>query len=688
MGVNMTYDNASYLIGVDIGGTCTDVAMIDSRTRRQYFFKTETVPNEVEQGVVNAVSGILKRQDRRPEDCAAFIHGTTLALNAVLTRNGAKVGLIVTHGFGDVLEVGRLQMPDPFNFYTQKPRPLVRRNFVCEVDERILGNGRIDTPLDVASVEKAAEDLVNKGAELLAICFINGFKNPAHEREAARIIRKRHPSIVLSLSSDIWPEIREFERAMVTVMNAFVTPKVATYLDRLQGHLKKFGLTGPVNITTSNGGMLPARIVKDRPGTTLLSGPASGIIASTQLAAACKLDNIIAFDMGGTSSDFAVIAKAQIPYSNETRIGDLPVIFPCVDMISVGAGGGSIARLDNLGVLKMGPESAGADPGPVCYGRGGAAPTTTDAYLATGLLDSDNFLGGRVKLDKSRAVQAIADLARRTKYTPDEFAEGMLRVATSNLIVGIGQIEGRIGIDIRDFAILAYGGAGPTHACMLADELGIRRVVVPLSPGTFCALGSLSADFRMDFVQTINAKLAAPNWAQIREWFAERGSHAIAQLEEEKDLIDSVVAIRSGDARFEGQGFNTEVAMSDEMLKTGDSDAFLSAFHARYEQLYGVVQAHVPTELVNVRLTIVGRRKHNPPIELVSTGAAPSPVGKREIYLSGKRQTVSVYKRSDLGAGASLIGPCIVDQDDTTTVIKQGWDAEVDVYGVLHLMRR
>ena len=520
--MDVATDKASYLIGVDIGGTCTDVAMIDSRTKQQFFFKTETLPHDVEQGVVNGVAGILKQQNRRPEECAAFIHGTTLALNAVLTRKGAKVGLIVTQGFGDILEVGRLQMPDPFNFYTQKPRPLVRKNFVREVEERILGNGRVDTPLNAADVEKAADELINSGAELLAISFINGFRNASHEDEAARIIRKRHPSIPLSLSSEVWPEIREFERTMVTVMNAFVTPKVATYLDRLQGRLNAFGLSGPVNITTSNGGMLPARIVKNRPGTTLLSGPASGIIASTQLASACKLDNLIAFDMGGTSSDFAVITDAKIPYSSETRIGDLPVIFPCVDVVSVGAGGGSIARLDNLGVLKVGPESAGADPGPVCYGRGGTAPTTTDAYLATGILDGNNFLGGRVKLDEQRAKEAIADLAKLTKYSADEFAEGMLRVATSNLIVGIGKIEGRIGIDIRDFTILAYGGAGPTHACLLADELGIRRVVVPLSPGTFCALGSLSADFRMDFVQTINAKLASPNWSQIREWFAEK----------------------------------------------------------------------------------------------------------------------------------------------------------------------
>lgn len=681
-------DKASYLIGVDIGGTCTDVAMIDFRTKQQFFFKTETTPHDVEQGVVNGVAGILKQQNRRPDECATFIHGTTLALNAVLTRKGANVGLIVTRGFGDVLEIGRLQMPDPFNFYTQKPRPLVRRNFVREVDERILGSGRVDTPLDQAGVEAAAAELIDKGAELLAICFINAFKNATHEEEAARIIRTRYPSIPLSLSSEIWPEIREFERTMVTVMNAFVTPKVSTYLDRLQGRLQEFGLTGPVNITTSNGGMLPARIVKHRPGTTLLSGPASGIIASTQLAAACKLDNIIAFDMGGTSSDFAVISEAQIPYSSETRIGDLPVIFPCVDVVSVGAGGGSIARLDNLGVLKVGPESAGSDPGPVCYGRGGTAPTTTDAYLATGILDGNNFLGGRVKLDEPRAKQAIADLAQKTKYSPDELAEGMLRVATSNLIVGIGKIEGRMGIDIRDFTILAYGGAGPTHACLLAEELGISRVAVPLSPGTFCALGSLSADFRMDFVQTINAKLATPDWEQMRTWFSGKEKQTIAQLEQERGLIESVIAVRSGDARFEGQGFNTEVTITDEMLSTGDTAGFTAAFHARYEQLYGVAQAHVPGELVNIRLTVIGQRKSSPSMTVTAGSKTPSPASSRDVYFDGKRQTIPVYRRSDLASGAKLNGPCIVDQVDTTTFIKPNWAAEVDTFGVLHLVRK
>jgi N-methylhydantoinase A len=359
-------------------------------------------------------------------------------------------------------------MPDPFNFYTQKGVPLVRKNFVREIEERILGSGDVHTPLDIASVECAASELIERGAEILTVCFLNSFKNPAHEQQAASIIRSKHPAVRVSLSSEVWPEIREYERSLVTVINAFVTPKVSSYLDKLQESLARIDLSGSVNITTSNGGMLPVRLAKEWPAATLMSGPASGVIASARLAQDCALRNVIAFDMGGTSSDFAVIVDHRIPYSSETRIGGLPVVIPSVDVVSVGAGGGSIARLDNLGVLKVGPESAGAEPGPVCYGRGGVAPTITDAYLVTGVLNPDGFLGGKVHLDVVRAQEAIGKLAADSRFSIDEIAEGILRVATSNMIPGIGAIEGRIGFDVRDFSLLAYGGAGPTKACMLA----------------------------------------------------------------------------------------------------------------------------------------------------------------------------------------------------------------------------
>jgi N-methylhydantoinase A len=675
-----------FSIGVDIGGTCTDVAMFDPSTNERFFFKTETTPRDVAQGVVNGIDGLLKQDRRAASDCVAFIHGTTLAVNAVLTRDGARVGLLVTRGFGDLLEIGRLQMPDPFNFYTQKSVPLVRKNFVREVDERILGTGDVHTPLDRASVEAAAAALVDAGVEIVTICFVNSFKNPTHERDAAEIIRARHPSVRVSLSSDVWPEIREYERALVTVMNAFVTPKVASYLDHLQQRLGDIGLGGSLNITTSNGGMLPVRLAKERPGTTLMSGPASGVIASALLAEDCALANLIAFDMGGTSSDFAVLVDHQIPYSTETRIGNLPVVFPSVDAVSVGAGGGSIARLDNLGILKVGPQSAGADPGPVCYGRGGSAPTVTDAYLLTGILNEANFLGGSVRLDASMAREAIARLAKGTRFTTDEIAEGILRVATSNMIPGIGLIEGRIGFDIRDFSLLAYGGAGPTQACMLAEELGIRAVVVPQSPGTFCALGSLSADFRLDHVQTINTPLAAPEWDRITRWYAEKEAQSAEHLKDEAS-IEAVVAMRSVDVRFEGQGFNTEVPIGSTVLSSRDTAALRSAFVTRYEQLYGVSQTSVPGEVVNVRLTVIGRRKRHRTTRASRPATAAIASSKRSVYFDGSRKPIPVFRRADLGAGVRIDGPCIVDQTDSTTFVRLGWHGVTDDLGNLHLHR-
>jgi N-methylhydantoinase A len=435
--------------------------------------------------------------------------------------------------------------------------------------------------------------------------------------------------------------------------------------------------------------MLPARLVKGRAGTTVLSGPASGIIASANLAKRCDIDKIIAFDMGGTSSDFAVLADGNIPYSTETRIGDLPVIFPSVDVVSVGAGGGSIARLDNFGVLKVGPESAGADPGPACYGRGGASPTVTDAYLATGILDGANFLGGRIKLDPKLAWKAIDRLAERSMYAREELAEGILRIATSNLILGIGRIEGRIGIDIRDFTILAYGGAGPTHACLLADELGIRRVIVPISPGTFCALGSLSADFRMDFVQTVNAALPKIGWDNVVAWFREKEAQAAENFREESGLIQTASALRFADIRYEGQGFNTEVPIAAEILERRDSTALGRAFHSRYEQLYGFAQGSVAAELVNIRLTVIGQRqRHDQPAATMRRRVPVKPVSSRSVFFGGRRRSIPVYHRSDLGAGTEIVGPCVVDQPDTTTFIGENWHAGVDVHANLHLERR
>jgi N-methylhydantoinase A len=338
-------------------------------------------------------------------------------------------------------------------------------------------------------------------------------------------------------------------------------------------------------------------------------------------------------------------------------------------------------------VLKVGPESAGAEPGPVCYRRGGVAPTVTDAYLVTGILNPDGFLGGKVHLDVVRAREAIGQLAARSRFSTDEIAEGILRVATSNMIPGIGVIEGRIGFDVRDFSLLAYGGAGPTHACMLAEELGINAIMIPPSPGTFCALGSLAADFRLDYVQTLKTPLNAPDWERIASWYAEKQTQARSQLAQEPS-VESVLVLPTLDARFEGQGFNTEVPVSPEVLDARDTAAIGAAFFARYEQLYGVSQPSVPGEIINVRLTVIGQRsRYRTRQEGGATAAAMSGSRKRSVYFDGARRAIAVFQRSELRGGTRVAGPCIIDQTDTTTFVRPRWYGETDALGNLQLKR-
>lgn len=685
----MTAEPRGYVLGVDIGGTFTDVAMLDVDTGEQWFYKAESTPRAPEQGVINGITGILQAQGREPDECLGFVHGTTLALNAILTRSGARLGLLATRGFGDVLEIGRLQMPDPFNFYTQKPVPLVRKKYVAEVVERVLSNGDVLTPLSEEAVLRGVERLTAIGVEAIAICFVNAYKNPVHELAAAEIIRRHYPSVTVSLSSQVWPEIREYERTMVTVMSAYVAPKVAAYLTSLQQRIEEVRLAGPVYVTTSNGGMLPARLAKERPGTTLLSGPAAGVIASAQLAETCGMENVVAVDMGGTSADIAMITKGQIPYSTETRVGDFPVIFPSVDVSSVGAGGGSIARLDNVGVLKVGPASAGADPGPACYGRGGTQPTVTDAYLTTGILDPEGFLGGRLRLRPRLAHEALSQIARQTRYSVHELSAGVLRVATSNLLVGVARVEAHKGIDIRDFTLLAYGGAGPTHACFLAEELGIRRVAVPPSPGTFCAWGSLLADLRLDWVQTFHQPVGDMSLATLRGWFAERQAEGRKLLGREALVLEGIHGLKSADMRYRGQGHNLEVALSDQLLSGNDPGAIADAFHRRYQEVYGTADSTLPVEFINARLTVVGLTRKQGLRELLpGTGRAPDERRARQVFFDGGVHRAPAFLRSRLPVGFQHPGPCLVDQSDSTVFVRPSWTLAVDHFGILHLERR
>jgi N-methylhydantoinase A len=612
-----------------------------------------------------------------------IVHGTTIGLNAVLTRSGARLGVLVTKGFGDVLEIGRLRMPDPFSFFTQKVIPLVRRNLIGEVPERILASGEILEPLRPEAVLAATVPLVAAGVEAITICFMNAYRNPVHERAAREVIRRQHPGLPVYLASEVWPEIREYERAMVTVMDAYVAPRITAYLDSLETRVHEIGLICPIHISTSNGGMLPTGLAKDHPGATLLSGPAAGVIASAYLARACGLEHVLGFDMGGTSADIAVLTRGELPYSTETTIGDLPLILPALEVSSVGAGGGSIARFDNMQVLKVGPASAGAHPGPACYGRGGTAATITDAYLETGILDPGHFLGGRLSIYPGLAREALARLAAPSPYSVPELAEGILRVATANLVAGVARVEARKGVDLREFTLLAYGGAGPTQACFLAEELGMRRIAIPLSPGTFCAWGSLLADFRLDFAQTFHRAAGDIDLAALVAWFEERSKHGVERLTKESSLLEAVYAVRSADMRYRGQGYSLEVPVGD-TLESGA--ALTEAFHRRYEEVYGVCDRSMPVDFMTARLTVVGRvRKHTLRELAASCEEAPTPLGSRPVVLRGESHDLPAFARRTLPRDRWVRGPCLIDQPDSTVLVHPGWDLRVDRFGTLHL---
>lgn len=680
--------DGGYVLGVDIGGTFTDLALLDVATAECRFFKTPSTPGHDERAVVEGALAILGLDDRQPGECVSFIHGTTLALNAVLTRTGARPGLLVTEGFGDILEIGRLQMPDPFDFYTTKPEPLIRRRYVAEIPERVLGNGEVLAPLREDDVVSAARALASLGVDVVAVCFLNSYRNPVHEREAARIVRERFPTLPVLLSSEVWPEIREYERSMVTLLNAYVAPAVDRYLASLGESLRDVEFVVPVNVTTSNGGMLPATLVTSRPASTLLSGPAAGMIASARLAEITGEQNVLALDMGGTSSEIAVITGAEIAYSTETRIGDFPVILPSVDVVSVGAGGGSIARLDNLGVLKVGPESAGAEPGPACYGRGGVAPTVTDAYVTTGILAPGNFLGGRIRLDSGLARAAFSRLAAATSHAPEEVAEAVLRIATSNLLAGVARVEALRGIDIRDFTLLAHGGAGPTHACFLAEEVGIGRIVVPPSPGTFCAWGSLLADFRIDFAQTFRRPVTDLDRAALREWYAEREREGTALLLEQAQRVRDTLALCSADMRYRGQGFNVEVPLDRSLIESEDPEGLCAAFHRRYDEVYGTADPSLGVDFVTARLTVLGRTRTRALVSSAATdGDSPAGANEREVFVDGTVRRIPAYSRAGLAAGFRAPGPCIVDEATSTTFVHVGWTVTVDEHSVLCLER-
>ena len=680
-----------YWLGIDIGGTFTDFALFDTQTGDVLGLKVPSTPHEFAEAVRVGLERLADEHHIDLREIGTIVHGTTIAVNTLIQRTGARLGLLVTEGFRDVLELQRLRLPNPFDLDGARPLPLVPRARVAEVRERLRADGSLDTPLDASSVREAATRLTGQGVEGLVVSLLHAYRNAVHERGTKAIVETTAPGVPVSLSSDVWPQSREYERTALAVLDAYVQPKVRRYLEGFEAALAARSVPATPHVTKSNGGIMPVAAARQQTVATLLSGPASGVIGAAYVASHAGFPNVITLDVGGTSADMAVVENGRPRWSTSEHVGGVPVMMPVVGVTAIGAGGGSVAWVDEVGLPKVGPQSTGAHPGPACYGRGGKEATLTDAFLVSGFLDPERFLGGRMRLHRELAEEAIARFADPLGMTMNEAAESVVRVAVSNMYAEFTKILSRAAVDPRDFALVPFGGAGPVVGALVAREVGIASVFVPRSPGTLCALGAISADIVNDAVRTVHLRVAAKgrdafdgdglrgHFEQLRgelaEWLARHGAGAAA-----------ATFNPAADMRYVGQSYEIEVPIDPAWLAPGGAPAVLAAFHRAHERAFGHADREAPAEIVNLRVQLRAARPRVP-LREVAAGAAPKPRAARRIWLDGRPTEAAVFERADLGAGARLAGPAIIEQPDTTVLVPAGHTGEVDRFGNLMLRR-
>ncbi|HKQ64783.1 MAG TPA: hydantoinase/oxoprolinase family protein [Methylomirabilota bacterium] len=681
---------ARHWLGIDIGGTFTDFALFDTETGELLGLKVPSTPHEFAEAVRVGLARLADEHGVEPREIGTVVHGTTIAVNTLIQRTGARLGLLVTEGFRDVLELQRLRLTNPFDLHGSRPLPLIPRARVAEVRERLRADGRVDTPLDEKAVREAVQQLTTgQPIDGLVISLLHSYKNPAHERQARAVAEAASPGLPVTASSDVWPQAREYERTALAVVDAYVQPKVRRYLEGFEKALAARGAPAMPHVTKSNGGIMPVAAARSQTAATLLSGPASGVIGAAYVASRAGLPNIITLDVGGTSADMAVVENARPRVSTSEHIGGVPVMMPVVGVSAIGAGGGSVAWVDDVGLPKVGPQSTGAAPGPACYGRGGKDATLTDAFLVSGFLDPERFLGGRMPLDRSLAEAAIARFAGRLGMTPDEAAESIVRVAVSNMYAEFTKILSRAAVDPRDFALVAFGGAGPVVGALVAREVGIPTVFVPRSPGTLCALGALSADIVNDAVRTVHTRIEPALLeadALRRQYEALRAE--LGEWLERFGAGSGPAAFRhAADMRYVGQSYEIDVPVELDWLAPGGGASVLAAFHRAHERAFGHADREAPAEIVNLRVQLRAERPRVPLVELPAGSAAPAPRTTRRIWLDGRPTEARVFDRAALGRGARLRGPAIVEQPDTTVLVPDGHVGEVDRFGNLLLRR-
>ena len=664
--------------GIDVGGTFTDLLLQDADGSVRIAKVPTTTPNQAD-GVLAAIAAA----GSEPAALDLIIHGTTATTNAVLERKLAKVGLITTEGFRDVLELGRRTRPQPYGM-TGSFEPLVPRELRREVPERMDVRGQVVTPLDEAAVAREAGALLSAGCEAVVIHFLHAYANPAHEKRAGEIVRALWPNAYVTLGHELLSEFREYERGTTASVNAAVQPVLDRYLHRLQDQLAARGHKRDLLVMNGNGGTVPARLVAKEAAKTVMSGPASGVMAAAATLAQNGLTNAITYDMGGTSTDVALIAGGVPEVSAELSIAyGLPIHLPMVDVRTVGAGGGSIAGLDRAGMLRVGPESAGSQPGPICYGRGGTRPTITDANIVLGRLDPERLLAVRDPVPVARIRDAFArDIGDPLGLSVEQAAEAAIRLANVHMTGAIRMVSLSKGHDPRDFVLFAFGGAGPLHAVALAREIGIPEVLVPARPGLTNALGCLVADLRQDLVNTLNRGLDDIPESEIAATLSAQRERGLATVLAEKGEVEEAVVLHSAEMQFRGQTHLIRVALPSPAVTRAEVQA---AFEAAYFARFQVRLPEIRAVLVNLNTSVIGKRRPFDLRALLPPAEGDALVGERQLYADGAWHVAKVWQRERLAPAARIAGPAIIQQADATTVLEPGSAAVVDALGNLRI---
>ncbi|RMB07983.1 hydantoinase/oxoprolinase family protein [Eilatimonas milleporae] len=675
----------SYRLGVDVGGTFTDLLLIEETTGETWREKVPSTPKDPSLAVVSGTEIICGKAGIAPGDIVQFLHGTTVATNAVLEGKGARTGLVVTEGYRQMMQVARSLVPGGLAAWITwpKPEPLAPLECTVEVVERLDAQGNVVKPVDRAQAKAALESLKAEGVEALTICLINSYVNGVHEQQVAEIAREVFPDLPISLSHEVLPEMQEYERALTTVANSLVRPVMAMYVANLRNKLRDLGMAGRINLLRSDGGLVSSEKAEHTPVNLLMSGPAGGVTGALWVARNAGLKNILTLDVGGTSTDVALIEHGEPRLRRETSVGHLSVRASSLDVKTVGAGGGSIAHVPELTrALRVGPESAGAEPGPAAYGKGGEQPTVTDAHVVLGNLPED-LLGGSFKLDKAAAEKAVDTVATALSVTREEAAQGIIDIANENMYGALRLVSVQQGYDPRDFALMGFGGAGSLHSNAVAKLMGSYPVVVPVSPGVLCATGDATTQMRYEHARSFNRTNTQTSDAEMAEWLTAMGETVAKELEDEGVPRDQQIVTFEAGVRYAGQGFEVDLPIALGDFENGDGLArLMAAFDAEHERLF-TFNLDVAHEIVNLRAVALGQGAEMPAPKLPQGDGDPAQAKVRDhsMWIDGAAHPAVIYDRAKLESGDRIAGPAIVTEMDSTAVILPDHEGEVDAMG-------